>query len=145
VVFGLLVAACATPGCGRKQQQPIKLLLVAGKVTVDGRPLADGTVVCWPDPAKGNPGKQPATGAISSAGNYELYTTNGEKGAPPGWYKAIVFPYTLNAIERVPKRAPEEIPDSPVPAPYMDLDTTPLSIEVTERPAEEAYDLKLTR
>src|SRR5262249_25238154 len=90
-VFGLCVAAYAAPGCGRKQQQqPVRLLPVVGKVTVDDRPLvvAEGSVVFWPDPAKGNPSKQPATGAISSKGDYTLYTEL-EKGAAPGWYKVV--------------------------------------------------------
>jgi hypothetical protein len=145
--LGFSVAACATPGCGRKQQpQPVKLVPVAGKVTLDDRPLvlADGSVVFWPDPAKGHRGKEPATGAIYGAGNYALYT-DGQKGAAPGWYKVLVFPFPLSATDGAPKRAPEEIPDSPVPAPYMDVDTTPLSMEVTESAAEQAYRLRLTR
>jgi hypothetical protein len=143
-VFSLWAAVSAIPGCGRGQQQPAKLVPVAGKVTVDDRPLAEGSVVFWPDPAKGNQAKEPATGEIYGKGDYTLYTV-GEKGAPPGWYKVVVFPFLLSALHKVPKRPPEELPDAPVPAPYMDLDTTTLSVEVTESPAEKAYDLKLTR
>jgi hypothetical protein len=120
------------------------LVPVVGKVTIDDQPLAEGSVVFWPDPAKGNQGKEPATGAIYGEGNYTLYT-EGKKGAPPGWYKVVVFPFALSSLERAPKRTPEELPDSPVAAPYMDLDTTPLSLEVTESPAEEAYRLNLKR
>jgi hypothetical protein len=154
VVFGLWVAVGVIPGCRREQPKPVQLVPVAGKVTVDDRPLvvAEGSVVFWPDPAKGNPSKQPATGAMYGAGNYTLYTelhkgpyAELQKGAPPGWYKVLVFPFTLASGERVPKRVPEELPDSPVPAPYMDLDTTPLSVQVTEGPAEDAYHLRLTR
>jgi len=145
-VLGLWVAVCATPGCRREQPQPVQLLPVAGKVTVDDRPLAEGSVLFWPDPAKGNQGSLPSTGAIYGEGNYTLYT-EGQAGVAPGWYKVVVFPFPLgySALERAPKRAPEELPDSPVPAQYMDLDTTPLSKEVTKSPAENAYDLKLTR
>jgi hypothetical protein len=147
VVFGLCVAVGAIPGCRREQPRPVKLVEVAGKVTVDGRPLVleNGSVVFWPDPAKGNPSKEPATGAISGEGTYTLYTAGRQKGVEPGWYKVLVFPYPLSSGDRTPKRTPEELPDSPVPARYMDLDTTPLSVEVTEGPAEDAYHLRLNR
>jgi hypothetical protein len=144
VVLGLCVAACATPGCGRGQPQPVKLLPVAGKVTVEGRPLAEGSVVFWPDPAKGNRGQEPSTGATDAKGNYALYTA-WQRGVPPGWYKALVFPMPLSSSERVPKRAPEGLEESAVAPRYMNLATTPLSLEVTESPAEEAYHLRLTR
>jgi hypothetical protein len=117
-------------------------------VTVDDRPLAEGSVVFWPDSAKGNQGKEPATGGIYGAGNYTLYTDGRQgmqKGASPGWYKVVVFPYALSASARAPKRAPEEIPGSPVDARYMDVDTTTLFVEVTESPSEGAYHLRLTR
>jgi hypothetical protein len=143
-VFGLWAAVCVIPGCGR-DQQPVKLVPVVGKVTVNDRPLAEGSVVFWPDPAKGNRSTVPATGGIYGEGNYAMYWGGNQKGVPPGWYKVVVFPFLLPSGERAPKRAPEELPDSPVPTQYMELDTTPLSMEVTEGPAEEAYDLKLTR
>jgi hypothetical protein len=117
---------------------------VAGKVTVNGRLLTEGSVVFWPDPAKGNPGKLPATGGISRDGDYTLYTIR-DKGVAPGWYKVLVLPYILASTEPVPERATEEFPDSPVSARYMDLDTTPLSIEVQQSPPEEGYPLKLAR
>jgi hypothetical protein len=145
-VFGLWAAVGLVPGCGREQQQPAKLVPVAGKVTVDDRALTEGSVLFWPDPAKGNHGKYPSTAAVSREGTYTLYT-EGQKGVAPGWYKVVVFPFPLgySALDKAPKRTPEELPNSPVPAPYMDLDTTPLSLEVTESPAEEAYRLNLKR
>jgi len=100
--------------------------------------------VFWPDGARGNLGKVPATGGVYGAGNYALYTGM-EKGVPPGWYKVLVFPMALSSSDPVPKRFAGDLPESAVDARYMDLDTTPLSLEVTRNPAEEAYHLRLAR
>jgi hypothetical protein len=145
--LGLWVAAAVTPGCGRGQPaNPVKLLPVTGKVMVDDRPLVvEGSVVFWPDPAKGNRGTEPATGGIVGEGKYVMYTGL-QKGVPAGWYKVIVFPFILSNGEPVPKRAPSGgVPESPVDERYMDVETTPLTKEVVEAPVEGAYDLKLTR
>jgi len=57
----------------------------------------------------------------------------------------LVFPMALSSSDPVPKRFAGDLPESPVDPRYMDLDTTPLSREVTGSPAEEAYHLRLTR
>src|SRR4051794_919497 len=77
----------AAGGCGPPGE---KFYPVAGKVTLAGKPLKVGTVSFRPDASRGNTSKHIPTGAIDAAGNYELVTV-GKKGAPPGWYKVLVF------------------------------------------------------
>jgi hypothetical protein len=111
-----LVAAALTAlsvaGCGG-----VKLVPVTGHVELsDGTPLADCTVSFIPDVQQGNqyPNMGPA-GVTDAQGNFEL-TTNGQKGAPVGWYKVTVIPggkTVLGAANTTPNPAPP----SPSPEP----------------------------
>lgn len=114
-----------------------KTVPVAGKVTVAGQPLTTGSVAFKPDGSKGNNSKFEPASTIGSDGSYQLIT-NGKSGAPPGWYKVTVV-----AEEEVDSINP--IPKSKINAKYKDPQNTPLSIEVKEGAAPDAYDLKLTR
>src|SRR5262249_47603539 len=77
-------AGCGDPsGVGRT-------VPVAGKVTVDGRPVKAGTVSFRPDKSKGNTNAHEPYGEIDSEGNYTLFTGT-KKGAPVGWYRVAVM------------------------------------------------------
>src|SRR4051812_40534827 len=67
-----------------------KLAPVAGKVTVDGKPLTSGSVSFRPDASQGNSSQHQPTGTIDAEGNYELFVPPAKKGAPLGWYKVVV-------------------------------------------------------
>lgn len=109
---------------------------VQGKVTVDGKPLTNGSVAFHPDEAKGNTGKKVASGEIED-GAYKLYT-DGKSGAPAGWYKVAV-----TAATEVDSDKAEEA-KSLVGVKFTDPKETPLTIEVTAAPAAGAYDLKVS-
>jgi len=121
-------------GCGGDTLTP-----VSGKVTVGNNPVTAGTVIYKPNVAKGNNSKSEPQGEIDATGQYTL-KTNGQAGAPPGWYKVVV-----------PAAAP---PDSDpakmtrpqkwlVPLKYVTEATSDLEKEVVARPEPGAYDLKL--
>ena len=142
IVLGIMTSI-GLAGCGAKR------LPVAGSVTLDGKPVSGVVLTFSPNAAKGNTASISCSGPVTD-GRYELRTiaitnANSGSGVPPGWYKALVFPMPLSSSERVPKRAPEGLEESAVAPRYMNLATTPLSLEVTESPAEEAYHLRLTR
>jgi hypothetical protein len=127
-------AACGYPGQGEK------LVPVAGRVTVDGRPLTFGAVSFRPDPSRGNASRHHPTGTIDADGRFELYTT-GEKGAPPGWYKVLVFADDNQAGGPVHPAPPRWA----VAAKYTGEQTTDLFVEVVEKPAPGAHDLRLSK
>ena len=83
LALGVLAAAC---GCSRQGE---KLVPVAGKVTVNGKPLAAGAVSFRPDAERGNTSLHHPTGVIAD-GRFELFTLR-QRGAPPGWYKVLVL------------------------------------------------------
>jgi hypothetical protein len=128
-VCGLLPLA----GCGG-----LRLVPVAGKVTLDGKPMKGGSVSFNPDSSKGNDARVMCVGRIDSEGRYELTTTGVKgsetgKGAPLGWYRVTL-------ITTLPGQ-----PVIPVADRYLDFDKTPLSVEVIADPAPDRYDLKLTK
>ena len=133
----LALALAWLGGCGSSD-----LIPVAGTVTVNGQPLASGSVTYHPDAAKGNKSQDIASGEIKD-GKYEMYTGN-KRGVAPGAYKVAVIgdPFGGNVPE---KKATPTIPKLTLPPKFSDPKTTPLTVEVSSRPAEGAYDLKLTR
>ena len=125
---GLLALAC----CGGP-----KLVTVAGTVTLDGKPLGGAAVSFNPDASKGNKARVSCLGRINPQGRYEVGTSGVEAsdsgvGAPLGWYKVTLM---------------TTLPGSPeihVPSKYLDMEKTPLTVEVVADPAPGHYDFKLT-
>jgi hypothetical protein len=70
---------------GDEEEKEKKLPRVAGKVLLDGQPLAKANVVFVPVNKKG----QKATGTTNEDGTFEL-TTGRKKGAFPGEYKIVI-------------------------------------------------------
>ena len=130
MTLAALPAGCGSSGAGR-------LVPVAGKVTLDGKPLATGSLVFKPDAAKGNAGQLEPSGTLAGDGSYALFTKE-KPGAPVGWYKVGVVaqqaspndPYLMKSL--VPER-------------YNDAESSGLAVEVVASPAANAYDLKLAR
>jgi hypothetical protein len=137
---GKLLAAWAlmgVTGCGG-----VKLVPVAGNVSLDGKALAGAEVHFIPDAAKGNQAVVSCSGRSDAKGQYTLATTHGAvgKGAPLGWYKVSL---SFTPSDARPERVQIERPQVVVPGKYLDAETTPLVLEVVENPAPGAYDLAL--
>jgi hypothetical protein len=132
-VLGMLSAG----GCGPKR------VPAGGTVELDGQPLEAGILYFNPDTAKGNTARVSCTSAVKN-GRFELRTDGIERsdsgtGVPLGWYKVTV---------RV--NEPGEKPTFPGPAyeinpKYLDVNLTPIEIEVVENPEPGRYDIKLTK
>jgi hypothetical protein len=129
-----VAAGCADPG--------EVMFPVSGKVTLEGTPLNVGAVSFRPDAARGNKSMHIPTGEIDPQGRYELITA-GRKGAPPGWYKVLVFADANVQPNTVPTRLLP--PRWLMNVKYTNDRTTDLSVEVVEKPGPEAYDLKLSK
>ena len=78
-----------------------------------------------------------AIGVLQRDGSFSVLT-NGQPGAPPGWYKVIV-------IATEPGANPNEDSRRLLNARYETEATTPLAIEVVANPSPGSYDLQLSR
>ena len=134
-IGGLAAAVTALcVGCGGARD---KLLPVAGKVSYRGEPLTTGTVILVADAARGNTTKHEPRGAIDGRGHYRVRTAE-KPGAPPGWYRVAVI------ANRPPDpNNPYAVPGSLLPEKYADANTSELTIEVRDKPADDAYDIAL--
>jgi hypothetical protein len=131
-----LAAGCDSSGIGRT-------LPVAGKVFFDGKLWTEKTtrILFQPDGAKGNTTPYQPLGTVDESGNYTVKTRD-KAGAPPGHYKVIVSAVGGVKHHSVPgERRPTA--ESLLPSRYGKAESTPLSVEVVESPAADAYDLKL--
>lgn len=145
VLFALL-SMLAASGCGDSSGVG-RTFPVVGKVTLNEVPLkAKNAIVLFkPDAERGNSSPFEPSSTVEEDGTYTL-TTKGKKGAPPGWYKVIVIARD-DAPPQHPKNLKKNRPvaKSLLPPKYGEAKTSDLSIEVVERPAPGAYDLKLTQ
>jgi hypothetical protein len=116
---------------------------VTGTVQLAGAPLTVGAVSFRPDAARGNTSKHVPTGTIDAEGHFELYTVR-RKGAPPGWYKVLVYA-DANTLQTGGIAIHPMPPRWMMHEKYIDEKTTDLSVEVVERPAAGAYDLQLDK
>jgi hypothetical protein len=130
LICGLLcLPACSTDPIGKTY--PVK-----GKVYLDGVLLQAGSVGFFPANYEGAPAFE-AAGKIKQDGTYEL-STRGKPGALLGRYKVTVV--LQSKVE--PNRAGEVV--SLVPKEFTNKETTPLKMEVIEKPEDGKYDLQMT-
>lgn len=114
---------------------------VTGKVTLDGQPLSQGTVV-FEDAAKGIS----VNAELRSDGSYEARTYD-KAGLPPGSYQVAVTPRTLGSGETPLIAGPpsaEVPPESPIPAKYRDVKTSGLTVTVVGG-ASKPFNIELKR
>ncbi len=130
----LIAVACALALFVQRYSRkpgPGHVVPVSGQVIVGDEPLEEGTITFIPDAAKGNDCRWSPTGKIVG-GVYEL-STAGVKGAPPGWYKVILVPFSLQ------RGRPVFLFDRR----FGNPERTPLSIEVVDAPDGKSYEFKV--
>ncbi len=111
------------------------LAIVKGKVTLEGKPVPNGTVNFIPDDAGPS-----ASGEIKPDGTYQLTTNKPGDGAKIGSYKVMVI-----AMEDQTGKLPEEkspLPAAIVPLKYTALSTTDLKATVEKKENIIDFDLK---
>jgi hypothetical protein len=129
-------------GCGGRSLP--ELLPVRGTLMLDGKPLADKSVVFWPE--EGTPGN--GSQARSEAdGSFELIAVIGGsvtivKGARLGTYRVTVsdieeFREDGIPAPRLPGGAVARLPDK-----YLSAATSPFRVEVAHDMSEVVLDLK---
>jgi hypothetical protein len=104
-LFSLLAAA----GCNQGRD----IAPVSGLITLDGRPLAGGSIVCQPLAAPGSVNAGKGSGAFCDAdGRFQLRTVDGREGAVVGEHRVRIYgPRTQNAPNDIGGvKAPEIVP-----------------------------------
>src|SRR5947208_2309119 len=140
-LLGCLAALASLAGCGNGDR--VKLVPVQGTVFLGAKVLATdattkGTVVLYPDKAKGNLSLEIPRGAIDSEGNFTAMTGM-KSGVAPGWYKV-----TVDAAKVLdPKNPYHSASGFLMPLRYVDKDESNLAFEVVDNAPPAAYDLKL--
>jgi hypothetical protein len=134
----LLALVIGLPGCGRQGED---LVPVGGTVTVGGQPLTRGSVAFHPDRDHGNESDHLPTGTINADGRYRL-AIGKRDGAPPGWYRVVVFAPEGEAAWQDGRPA---VPRSLIHGRYTNPQTTDLLVEVRADAPSEVYDLNLEK
>ena len=129
-VWTLTVVALVFTGCGSGGPE---IAHVSGRVTMDGKPLANATVVFIPENGR------PAGARTDADGKYVLNFTEGRRGAIPG--KNTIRITTLRDADKDPNG--KSIPGSPetIPAKYNAASTLEFAVEPGKRNVAN-FDLK---
>jgi len=134
-------------GCG-SSLVTVKLVPVEGTLKLNGKPLANKSIMFTPDSGSGV-----SAGGISDAnGKFTLKATiqgatSDQNGCPPGTYKVVVFEPLIEVnMKDAPAGAePMLVPDSKkseIPRVYLDAATTTLKATVPEAGGTVDLDLK---
>jgi hypothetical protein len=131
---GALALACGCQPAGEP------LVPVAGRVTLRGKPVTEGSISFRPDTNKANASLHHPTGRIEPDGTYRLYIRERE-GAPAGWYQVVVFVNEPVVDER--GRTHPGMPKSLIDRRYNRPSDTPLAAEVSPDAPAGSYDFDL--
>lgn len=113
---------------------------VAGRITVEGAPLAKGNVVFVPDLKAGTKHMSYPGATIGPDGRYEL--ANGDRpGAPAGTYRVVI----LATANPVPERPKDWVPEWLMNVKYTDAASTDLVATVPNAGSDGAYDFDLKK
>jgi hypothetical protein len=114
-----LVVLAVASGCA-----PANVGRVAGKVTLDGQPVQEGTVV-FQDLARG----LSVNADLQADGTYVVRTYN-LAGLPPGSYHVAVTPRKFGSGEVPLVQAPGAPPPTVIPPKYQDAATSGLTAAI---------------
>lgn len=135
-----LLAAATAAGCGGENGPTATLqqAIVAGEVTLDGKPLRSGSVTFVPV-GRGAQSQEPGVARIESDGGYWIGNANLTEpaGLPPGRYKV-----TILSMEPRPDGPDGVVARLRTPRRYADLATTPFEVDVVA--GENRVPLNLT-
>ena len=149
VPFSLALSVFALVGCETKLQP------AGGKVTVDGVPVREGSIMFYPT----NKGR-PATGSIVDDGSFILSSNRPGDGLPPGEYKVAIIADIFKEGKKSKEQEYDEanmkrqgITDTSsltggylihiVPPEYNDIKTTPLTqtVSISSDPQHFVIDI----
>jgi hypothetical protein len=141
-IFSMIILVCCLVGC----QKGLRVEMVEGVVTFEGKPVADADV-CFT--AKTGQSGIAAIGKTDSNGRYWLTSSQGggfNKGAVAGEYEVRIMKYTdLDAVEPVNPQLGDVIPLAKpkhhLPEKYADVKTSELTATVKKGKNVINFDL----
>jgi hypothetical protein len=86
-----LISAFVVFAAGCNREKLPKLGTVTGRVTMDGQPVPEATVIF----ESTKEGESPSLGKTDADGRYELYYSRGHKGATPGEHVVRISTYNV--------------------------------------------------
>jgi len=134
-----LAVAPVVPGCAKREFQNLRQATypVQGMVTLDGKPVANATIVFKPVDASKFKWREQPQAKSDAEGRFTVFTYEANDGAPVGDYRVGIA--VLAAAEdegsdqvRRDKSAPK------IPAVYGDAATSGLTARVEAKPTELA-------
>lgn len=132
LLAALLLSLTVAAGCGAKGDETA---IVRGKVTYNGKPVPNGTVMFNPD----SPGPS-ATGDIQPDGSYTLGTYKPGDGAVIGKHTVVIVAMQDQAGALPEQRSPT--PPPIVPMKYTSPATSDLKAQVEQKENTINFDLK---
>jgi hypothetical protein len=132
------LSALAAAGCGGGDGLPRKE--VTGSVTLDGQPLAEGTLQLQPEGA-GPGGTAVSAGGIIKGGRFRIAA---EAGPVPGTYKVLIFSHGGAGQPGQPAAAPGAQTGPPperIPARYNEQSSLTAAV-AADGANEFSFDLK---
>lgn len=123
----LLLLCLVIVGCSQGPTDTPPLARVKGTVTLDGKPLTQGSVQFTPDKNRGTTGRM-ALGNINEDGTFELMTIRADDGAQVGYHLVAIESYETTAFD--PNKPANQAPKSLIPAQYANPQTSKLTAEV---------------
>ena len=124
----LVFILCLFGGCGdgRAKRVPI-----SGVVTVDGTPLAFGSVTFLPESVQSEASRA-GGGSLNENGEFKISSFTPNDGLMPGKYSVMIL--ALEPISETSQRwhAPKK---------YSSVETSGLTIDITEKTDNVAFDL----
>jgi hypothetical protein len=140
----LTVAACClgTHGCSQAPDDgPEKLVPVSGMVSVDGD-AAEGVALSF-QPVAGTAG----TGGFAATdltGSFKVVHRSGQEGIEPGSYTVTASRVLTPEGNPVPsgESAMDHNAEETLPAKYLDSETTPFRVEVTDGMAPISLEIE---
>jgi hypothetical protein len=104
----VLVCCLSLGGCGGSREEVQELLPVSGKVTWNGKPLPQATILYLPQ-GKGDV----SAGKTDDSGEYSLTYANGQPGAVPGVHRVEIRTggEALDADGNIISESAEILPD----------------------------------
>jgi len=130
-LFLVALLLLSLAGCGERRSGTA---IVRGKVTLNGKPVPNGTVNFIPEMGPA------ATGEIQPDGSYTLTTYKPADGAVVGAHKVVIVAMADNAGLLPEARTP--LPPPIVPVKYTSLATTDLTAQVEDKENTINFDLK---
>lgn len=138
MVLGCAALVVTLAGCpGGSTRPEVELVPVEGTITLDGKPLANASVMF---------GGGVAMGETDASGHYELMSQGTKKGVPVGEYKVVVEKWVMpdgtayknaEGVNPMDAGAKQEIP-----AKYSNMDSTELKATVPAGGGKVDFELK---